>query len=198
MLARRLSEDPTNTVAVIEAGPPDLNPWIHVPAGFMKTMTNPTVNWLYQYQPSEGTAGRTINQPRGKTLGGSSSINGHVYNRGARLDYDLWAQMGNRGWGYASVLPYFKRSERRVGPGDSTFRGQEGEFAVTDLDWRDPLCEAFIDGAVGMVKMALSELAEQDIVELDEERKAAMVSNLLVVLCSEDNAQPIVNAGSIY
>ena len=73
-------------------------------------------------------------------------INGHVYNRGSRLDYDLWAQMGNRGWGYASVLPYFKRSERRVGPGDSTFRGQEGEFAVTDLDWRDPLCEAFIDG----------------------------------------------------
>jgi choline dehydrogenase len=150
VLARRLSEDPANTVAVIEAGPPDSNPWIHVPAGFMKTMTDPKVNWLYQYQPSEGTAGRVINQPRGKTLGGSSSINGHIYNRGARLDYDLWSQMGNRGWGYASVLPYFKRGERRIGHSDDTFRGRDGEFTVTDLDWKDPLCEAFIEGAVGM------------------------------------------------
>ena len=150
VLAKRLSEDPGSTVAVIEAGPPDLNPFIHIPAGFMYTMTNPAVNWLYQTEPSAGTAGRSIKQPRGKTLGGSSSINGHIHNRGARLDYDLWSQLGNRGWDYASVLPYFKRSERRIGEGDATFRGRDGEFTVTDLDSRHPLCEAFIDGAVGM------------------------------------------------
>ena len=147
VLAKRLSEDPGSTVAVIEAGPPDLHPFIHIPAGFMYTMTNPALNWLYETQPSEGTAGRSIKQPRGKTLGGSSSINGHIYNRGQRMDYDQWAQMGNRGWDYASVLPYFKRGERRIGDADPTFRGQDGEFAVTDLDWRHPLCEAFIEGA---------------------------------------------------
>lgn len=150
VLAKRLSDDPANTVALIEAGPPDTNPFIHIPAGFMKTMTDPAVNWLYETEPSEGTAGRPIKQPRGKTLGGSSSINGHIYNRGARLDYDLWSQLGNRGWDYSSVLPYFKRGERRVGDADETFRGREGEFTVTDLDWKHPLCEAFMEGAVGM------------------------------------------------
>ena len=148
LLANRLSADPANTVALIEAGPPDTNPYIHIPAGFMKTMADPAVNWLYETEPSEGTAGRAIKQPRGKTLGGSSAINGHIYNRGSRLDYDLWSQLGNRGWDYASVLPYFKRSERRVGDGDDTFRGRDGEFTVTDLEWKHPLCEAFIEGAV--------------------------------------------------
>jgi choline dehydrogenase len=147
VLAKRLSEDPANSVAVIEAGPPDLNPMLHVPAGFMKVMTDPRVNWLYETEPSEGTAGRAIKQPRGKTLGGSSSINGHVYNRGQRQDYDLWAQLGNRGWSYAEVLPYFKRGERRIGPGDDRFRGRDGEFVVTDLDWSHPMCDAFVAGA---------------------------------------------------
>jgi len=150
VLAKRLSEDPAITVALVEAGPRDRNPFIHLPAGFMKTMTDPTINWLYETVPGEGTAGRAIKQPRGKTLGGSSAINGHIYNRGARLDYDLWAQMGNRGWSYASVLPYFKRGERRIGDGDDTFRGRDGEFTVTDLDWHHPLCEAFIEGAASM------------------------------------------------
>jgi choline dehydrogenase len=82
-------------------------------------------------------------------LGGSSSINGHIYNRGQRLDFDGWAQRGNRGWGYSDVLPYFRRSEHRMaGDADATFRGSEGNLPITDLEWRDPLCEAFIEGAV--------------------------------------------------
>ena len=147
VLAKRLSEEPHNRVALIEAGPPGTNPMIHVPAGFIKTIADPRVNWLYETEPSQGTAGRGIKQPRGKTLGGSSAINGHIYNRGQRGDYDVWAQMGNRGWSYAEVLPYFKRSERRIGGGEETFRGRDGEFTITDLDWKHPLCEAFIAGA---------------------------------------------------
>ena len=150
VLANRLSEARDTTVCILEAGPPDTNPFIHIPAGFMKTLVNPKVNWMYQTEPSEGTAGREIAQPRGKTLGGSSSINGHIYNRGQRMDFDVWAQRGNRGWGYADVLPYFRRSECRIGDGDDTFRGRDGNFVVTDLDWHHPLCEAFIDGAVAM------------------------------------------------
>ncbi|MCH9673313.1 MAG: GMC family oxidoreductase N-terminal domain-containing protein [Gammaproteobacteria bacterium] len=150
VLANRLSEDPSASVCVLEAGPRDLHPFIHIPAGFMKTMVNPSVNWMYQMEPSAGTSGRSIAQPRGKTLGGSSSINGHIYNRGQRMDFNVWAQRGNRGWSYADVLPYFRRSERRVGDGDNDFRGRDGNFVVTDLDWRHPLCEAFIEGAVSM------------------------------------------------
>ena len=149
VLANRLSAGDA-TVCLLEAGPPDRNPWIHIPAGFMKTLTNPKVNWLYESEPSEGTAGRRVYAPRGKTLGGSSSINGHVYNRGQRMDFDSWAQLGNRGWGYADVLPYFKRSERRIGPADEGYHGQDGELTVTDIDRNDPICDAFIDGAVGM------------------------------------------------
>ncbi len=149
VLASRLSEDENVTVCVLEAGPWDWHPFIHIPAGFMYTLVNPKVNWLYKSEPSEWTGGRAIAAPRGKTLGGSSSINGHIYNRGQRLDFDGWAQRGNRGWGYADVLPYFRRSERRMG-GEELFRGREGNLPITDLDWRDPLCEAFIEGAVQM------------------------------------------------
>ena len=148
VLASRLSEDENVTVCVLEAGPWDWHPFIHIPAGFMYTLVNPKVNWLYKSEPSEWTGGRAIAAPRGKTLGGSSSINGHIYNRGQRLDFDGWAQRGNRGWGYADVLPYFRRSERRVGEADDTFRGRDGNLPITDLEWRDPICEAFIEGAV--------------------------------------------------
>jgi choline dehydrogenase len=150
VLAARLSEDENVTVCVLEAGPWDWHPFIHIPAGFMYTLVNPRVNWLYKSEASEWTGGRAIAAPRGKTLGGSSSINGHIYNRGQRLDFDGWAQRGNRGWGYADVLPYFRKSERRVGDGDETFRGRDGNLPITDLDWRDPICEAFIEGAVQM------------------------------------------------
>lgn len=148
ILANRLSADPANRVCVLEAGPPDWSPWIHIPAGFIKTFYDPRVNWLYAMEPSEWTGGRRIHAPRGKTLGGSSSINGHIYNRGQRLDFDSWAQMGNRGWGYADVLPYFRRLEKRDGAGDATFRGRDGNLTVSDIDWKHPLCEAFIEGAV--------------------------------------------------
>ena len=154
VLASRLSEDPNVTVCVLEAGPSDWHPFIHIPAGFMYTLVNPRVNWLYTSEPSEWTGGRRIAAPRGKTLGGSSSINGHIYNRGQRLDFDGWAQRGNHGWGYADVLPYFRRTEQRIADTpeaiDKTFRGHEGGLPITDLDWRDPLCEAFIEGAVQM------------------------------------------------
>ena len=148
VLANRLSADAGVTVCVLEAGPRDWHPYIHIPAGFIKLFHQPGLNWLYTQEPSEWTGGRRILAPRGKTLGGSSSINGHIYNRGQRLDYDGWAQRGNRGWGYADVLPYFKRLERRIGEGDETFRGRDGGLTVTDIDQHHPLSEAFIAGAV--------------------------------------------------
>ena len=147
ILANRLSESGKYSICLIEAGPPDRNPFIHIPAGFIKTLYNPKVNWMYKAEPSYWTANRSIDVPRGKTLGGSSSINGHIYNRGQRMDYDSWAQKGNTGWGYFDVLPYFKRCEKRIGYGDDTFRGREGRLQVTDLNYQHPLCDAFIAGA---------------------------------------------------
>ena len=149
VLANRLSESGANTVCALEAGPSDrYHPFIHIPAGFIKTLNDHRVNWLYRTEPSEWTGGRTIEQPRGKTLGGSSSINGLVFNRGQRMDFDGWAQRGNRGWGYADVLPYFRRYETRLGAQGDSFRGQEGELVISDIDWNHPLCEAFIEGAL--------------------------------------------------
>ena len=150
VLAHRLSEDDGVSVCVLEAGPVDWHPYIHLPAGFIKTFYNTSINWCYSQEPGEFTAGRRIFSPRGKTLGGSSSINGHIYNRGQRSDFDTWAQFGNRSWGYADVLPYFKRMERRIGDGDAAYHGRDGELTVTDIDWRDPLCDAFIAGAVSL------------------------------------------------
>lgn len=146
VLANRLSEDPNVTVCVLEAGGRDWHPYIHIPAGFIKTYAQKSVNWCYDMEPSEWTGGRRIFAPRGKTLGGSSSINGHVYNRGQRADYDTWAQFGNRGWSYADVLPYFQRIETRIGGGDPRFAGQSGPFKVTYSPWTHPLCDAFMDG----------------------------------------------------
>jgi choline dehydrogenase len=150
VLANRLSEDATTSICVLEAGPRDWHPYIHLPAGFIKTFYNTSINWCYSQEPGPWTGGRRIYAPRGKTLGGSSSINGHIYNRGQHQDFDTWAQLGNRGWGYPDVLPYFRRLERRVGDGDAAFRGREGGLTVTDIDWQDPLCEAFIAGAMSL------------------------------------------------
>ena len=148
ILANRLTESGRHTVCLLEAGPPDWHPYIHIPAGFIKTLNMPSVNWMYETESSEWTGGRAIPVPRGKTLGGSSSINGHIYNRGQRMDFDGWAQNGNRGWGYFDVLPYFKRCEQRIGnPEDTTYRGRNGNLAVTDLNYTHPLCEIFMNGA---------------------------------------------------
>src|ERR1700687_1066020 len=150
VLANRLSEDLGNSVCVLEAGPRDWHPYIHLPAGFIKTFHMKGINWASQQEPGPWTGGRSIYAPRGKTLGGSSSINGHIYNRGQRQDFDTWPQLGTRGWGYPDVLPYFKRLERRVGEGEDTYRGRDGNLTVTTMDWRDPLCEAFMAGAMSL------------------------------------------------
>ncbi len=150
VLTNRLSEDAGTRVCVLEAGPSDWHPYIHLPAGFIKTFHMKSVNWAYQQEVGPYTGGRSIYAPRGKTLGGSSSINGHIYNRGQRQDFDTWAQLGNRGWGYPDVLPYFRRMERRIGEGDDTYRGRDGNLTVTTMDWQDPLCEAFMAGAVSL------------------------------------------------
>ena len=150
VLAHRLTEEPGATVCVLEAGPPDRHPYIHVPAGFIKMLFNPDFTWQFKTEPSEGSGGRAIPTTQGRTLGGSSSINGMVYNRGQRADLDSWAQRGNRGWGYVDMLPYYKRTERRIGIADDRIHGREGNLPVTDIDWIHPICEAFIDGAVGM------------------------------------------------
>jgi choline dehydrogenase-like flavoprotein len=150
VLTHRLSEDATTTVCVLEAGPRDWHPYIHLPAGFIKTFHMRSINWAYQQEPGPYTAGRSIYAPRGKTLGGSSSINGHIYNRGQRQDFDTWAQMGNRGWSYSDVLPYFRRLERRIGEGEDSYRGRDGQLVVTTMDWKDPLCEAFMAGAISL------------------------------------------------
>ncbi len=113
VLANRLSEDPQSTVLLLEAGGADRNPWIHIPVGYVKTMVDPTVNWLFDTEPHPATHDRAIPVPRGKVLGGSSSINGMIYVRGQARDFDGWAQMGNTGWSFDNVLPYFKKSENR-------------------------------------------------------------------------------------
>jgi len=156
VLCKRLTEDPGVTVCVLESGPPDRHPFIHIPAGFIKMLFNPGYTWQFQTEPGEGTNGRRIPTTQGRTLGGSSSINGMVYNRGQREDFDHWAQRGNRGWGYVDILPYFKRGERRIGMADDRIHGRGGSLPVTDNDWIHPVNEAFIDGAqeLGMPRCA--------------------------------------------
>ena len=147
VLADRLSEDGKHSICVLEAGPMDSNPWIHMPAGFIKTLANPDVSWQFSTEPTEMTGGRRINTIQGRVLGGGTSINGLIYNRGQPDDLNNWAQRGNRGWGYDDCLPYYKRTERRVGVSDDT-RGTEGGMPVTDMDWFHPVSEAFIEGCV--------------------------------------------------
>jgi choline dehydrogenase len=153
VLANRLTEDPAVRVLLLEAGGRDTNPWIHVPAGFVKTLDNPAVNWRYFSEPDAATANRPIPIPRGKVLGGSSSINGLIYVRGQRRDYDIWAQLGCRGWSFDDVLPYFKKSENNH-RGANALRGVGGLLDVTDLTIRNPICDAFVAAAeeVGLPK----------------------------------------------
>lgn len=135
------------SVLVLEAGPPDSNFYIGVPAGFMKTLFDPKLTWQMAHSPSEGTAGRSIQVVQGKTLGGSSSVNGLIYNRGQAADYDGWAALGNTGWSYSHVLPYFRRSENRAG-GDSRYRGTTGPLPITTPRWPSPISDAFVQAAV--------------------------------------------------
>ncbi len=150
VLAARLSEQPNTTVCVLEAGPRDIHPLIHIPVGWMRLMSNQNLNWMYQADGSEWTGGRPIPVPRGKVLGGSSSINGNVFNRGAPSDFDQWAQRGNPGWDYDSILPLFRRLESWVGPDPDARRGSDGPLSVTPSPWTHPLCEAFLDSAASL------------------------------------------------
>lgn len=144
VLANRLSASGAS-VCVLEAGPPDWHPFIHLPAGYVKTIYSRMLTWDFSVEPGP-VVKRRFTLPQGRVLGGSSSINGLSYVRGQRADYDGWAAAGNPGWSYAAVLPYFMRSERRVGPGDERFRGRSGELPVTDPDWLLPICHTFIEG----------------------------------------------------
>ena len=146
VLAARLSEDPATRVLLLEAGPPDRSLWIHLPIGYGKTMWSDTYNWRFQTDPDPNMNGRRIYWPRGKTLGGSSSINGLIYIRGQREDYDHWAALGNAGWGYDDVLPYFIKSEGNQ-RGAIPFHGDSGPLKVSDIGAKHELIEAFIDGA---------------------------------------------------
>jgi len=146
VLAARLSEDPRNRVLLLEAGPRDRSPWIHLPIGYGKTMFHPVLNWRFETEPEPQMNGRRIYWPRGRCLGGSSSINGLIYVRGQPEDYDHWAALGNRGWSWREVLPYFRRLEANS-RGASEYHGADGPVACSDIPGPHELMEAIIAGA---------------------------------------------------
>ncbi len=146
VLANRLSADPANKVVLLEAGGRDLNPWIHIPVGYFKTIHNPSVDWCYKTEPDPGLNGRSIEWPRGKVLGGSSSLNGLLYVRGQAQDYDRWRQMGNTGWGWDDVLPLFKRSENNERGADE-FHGDQGNLSVSNMRIQRPITDAWVAAA---------------------------------------------------
>ncbi|TAJ37597.1 MAG: choline dehydrogenase [Reyranella sp.] len=146
VVANRLSADPRNKVLLLEAGPADYR-WTRVPVGSARMITNPAVNWLYSSEPEATTDGRRIPVPRGRMLGGSSALNGMAFVRGQAQDFDTWAQMGNQGWSYESVLPFFKRLESYDGGGDDAFRGRDGPLRVTNPEPREPFFAAVIKAA---------------------------------------------------
>ncbi len=144
VLASRLTESGQHSVCVLEAGPSDYrNPYIHFPAGFFKLLENKNVNWVYRTEPEQRTKDRRILYPRGRVLGGASSINGVMQVRGQREDFDDWAAMGARGWSYDDVLPYFKKSETYL-PGDPAYRGKKGPLTVEDYTSHHPLTHDFV------------------------------------------------------
>ncbi len=147
VLANRLSENPAFKVALLEAGGRDVNPWIHIPAGYFRTMFNPAVTWQFGCGPEPHLDHRIVPWPRGRVLGGSSSINGLLYVRGQSQDYDTWRQLGNVGWSFGDVLPYFKRAEDQERGADE-LHGTGGPLGVSDVRMQNPLCEAYIEACV--------------------------------------------------
>ena len=146
VLANRLSANPAHKVLLVEAGGRDLSPWLHIPVGYFKTMHNPGFDWCYLTEPDPGIAGRRLQWPRGKVLGGSSALNGLLYVRGQPEDYNRWAELGNPGWSFREVLPYFKKSEDNDRGADE-FHGVGGLQKVSDLRLRRPIAEHFIQAA---------------------------------------------------
>jgi len=146
VLANRLTADRTSRVLLLEAGGKDSNPWIHIPAGFYRNIFHPKITWVFETEPLAELGGRRMLWPRGKVLGGSSSINGLIYIRGQKQDFDLWRQMGNAGWSHEDVLPYFRRAEHQERGADE-HHGTGGPLCVSDLRARHELHDAFIAGA---------------------------------------------------
>ena len=146
VLANRLTEDPSVRVMLIEAGGRDWNPLIHIPVGFMKLLDHKQLTWGFKAEADPGTAGRAIVYPRGRVLGGSSSINGLIYIRGQPEDFDHWAQLGNRGWGWDDVLPYFKQAENWTGE-DAEIHGKGGHLTTSPMGEHPGACQAIIDAA---------------------------------------------------
>ena len=145
-LANRLSEDPARSVLLLEAGGKDNYHWIHIPIGYLFTIDNPRTDWRFHTEEEEGLNGRSLLYPRGKVLGGCSSINGMIYMRGQARDYDNWRQLGNTGWGWDDVLPYFKKSEDYVHGADD-LHGAGGEWRVEELRDNWEILDAFRDAA---------------------------------------------------
>ena len=149
VMAARLSEDPGTRVVLLEAGGHDRHLWIHVPLGYGKTITDPRVNWCYETEPEPNLNGRRVFWPRGKVLGGSSSINGLIYIRGQKEDFDHWRQLGNTGWSFDDVLPYFRRAEDQT-RGETELHGSGGPLCVSDVSDDDPISKAFIKSAIDL------------------------------------------------
>ncbi len=147
VLAYRLSENPNHRVLLLEAGARDSNPWIHIPVGYFKTMHNPKMDWCYVTDADPGLNGRQLKWPRGKVLGGSSSLNGLLYVRGQPEDFDEWANQGNPGWSFDDVLPYFIKSEDQE-RGKIPYHGTGGPQKISDIHFRRPVTDAFIEAAI--------------------------------------------------
>ena len=143
LLANRLSKNPSNSVLLIEAGRKDNNLWLHIPVGYFKTMNNPKFDWMFKLEKDKGVNNRRIDWPRGKVLGGSSALNGLLYIRGDRHDYDNWKDLGNEGWGYKDVLPYFKKFECQEN-GSNEYHGVDGELKVSNLRLKRKIADLFI------------------------------------------------------
>jgi choline dehydrogenase len=146
VLANRLTADGKHSVLLLEAGGPDRDPWIHIPAGYYRNILNPKLTWLYETEPEPELNNRRIVWPRGKVLGGSSAINGLIYIRGQKQDFDLWRQRGNPGWSYDDVLPYFRKAEHQERGADE-YHGVGGPLAISDLRSEHELHDGFIAGA---------------------------------------------------
>ncbi|HEY1545655.1 MAG TPA: choline dehydrogenase [Xanthobacteraceae bacterium] len=147
VLANRLTASGRHRVLLLEAGPGNRHPWLHIPLGFGRLFTDRRYNWCYATEPQPGCHGRNVIAPRGKVLGGSSSINGLIYIRGQAEDFDHWRQLGNAGWSYTDVLPYFRKAEHNERGADE-FHGHGGPLAVSDLRDRHPLAVAYVEAAV--------------------------------------------------